>query len=449
MVVFTCQKCNSTLKKNAVEKHFSCRPFFLTCIDCLKDFRGNEYESHTSCITEAEKYGGGKAVVKQASVKQDKWLGTAQEILSEISKNPKYHKFCGLLKQASNLPRNRNKFHNFVRSAHPRIYNSEIINEIFDHLEKGKINKNEPNSSTTKLNSNSENTIENNENNLKKKKKKDKNKNENSESINELPAQNEDEIKNSKKRTLNETDFQSNEQQNGTNEKKFKHEIKKKKKNLSDNPDICEDVNNFTNKESEVEVNGNELNEETNGEKLNEETNGLKLSKKERKKLKKLQKYNAEVAEILSVQPEENPVNLEEENNVEKKKKKKKVKDEGKEAETEQSVEVSPKRKHEITDADEDIAGKKIKLNDTLTEENIQIESGKKFKWGQIIKQILENSSGNELSLKKLRKKVINEYLAQKGDDTPYEKLLGTFNKKINSTEGVKIIKDKVQLVLT
>lgn len=43
MVVFTCNKCGESLKKNAVEKHlFRCpKPPYLTCVDCLKDF---EYE---------------------------------------------------------------------------------------------------------------------------------------------------------------------------------------------------------------------------------------------------------------------------------------------------------------------------------------------------------------------------------------------------------------------
>lgn len=42
MVFFTCNKCGESLKKKDVEKHCNTRcrgPPFLTCVDCLKDFR--------------------------------------------------------------------------------------------------------------------------------------------------------------------------------------------------------------------------------------------------------------------------------------------------------------------------------------------------------------------------------------------------------------------------
>jgi cell growth-regulating nucleolar protein len=32
----------------------------LSCIDCGKDFYGDEYKAHDSCISEAEKYQGGQ-----------------------------------------------------------------------------------------------------------------------------------------------------------------------------------------------------------------------------------------------------------------------------------------------------------------------------------------------------------------------------------------------------
>lgn len=61
MVVFTCSYCGEPVKKPAVSKHYDTRcrgrnPN-LTCVDCLKDFRGTEYEAHTKCISESERYG--------------------------------------------------------------------------------------------------------------------------------------------------------------------------------------------------------------------------------------------------------------------------------------------------------------------------------------------------------------------------------------------------------
>ncbi|KAJ8980240.1 hypothetical protein NQ317_003748 [Molorchus minor] len=59
MVVFTCNNCGESLQKPKVEKHyaFACRKSkSLTCVDCFKDFRGEEYVVHTKCITEDERY---------------------------------------------------------------------------------------------------------------------------------------------------------------------------------------------------------------------------------------------------------------------------------------------------------------------------------------------------------------------------------------------------------
>ena len=62
MVFFTCNACGSSLKKNQVEKHYQSecpRCEVLSCMDCGRDFHGDEYAGHTKCISEAEKYQGG------------------------------------------------------------------------------------------------------------------------------------------------------------------------------------------------------------------------------------------------------------------------------------------------------------------------------------------------------------------------------------------------------
>ena len=43
-----------------VDKHcMQCRAcWVLTCVDCSKDFAGEEFRAHTSCMSEAEKYQG-------------------------------------------------------------------------------------------------------------------------------------------------------------------------------------------------------------------------------------------------------------------------------------------------------------------------------------------------------------------------------------------------------
>jgi len=59
MVVFSCDSCGDAIKKPKVAQHlFRCRPARLICVDCGKDFDSQSYSSHTSCISEAEKYQG-------------------------------------------------------------------------------------------------------------------------------------------------------------------------------------------------------------------------------------------------------------------------------------------------------------------------------------------------------------------------------------------------------
>ncbi|KAL8498046.1 hypothetical protein ACS0TY_021397 [Phlomoides rotata] len=58
MVWFQCEDCGDNLKKPKLPGHFrQCSAFKLSCIDCGQVFGQQEVESHTQCITEAEKYG--------------------------------------------------------------------------------------------------------------------------------------------------------------------------------------------------------------------------------------------------------------------------------------------------------------------------------------------------------------------------------------------------------
>ena len=55
MVSFVCSDCGNTLKKKAVASH-RCYSQAYSCLDCGKEFYGNDYNTHTSCISEAQKY---------------------------------------------------------------------------------------------------------------------------------------------------------------------------------------------------------------------------------------------------------------------------------------------------------------------------------------------------------------------------------------------------------
>ncbi|ORY78033.1 hypothetical protein BCR35DRAFT_305192 [Leucosporidium creatinivorum] len=56
MVSFQCETCNDTLKKPKLDQHAQRCWAVYTCIDCNVTFQGTDYRSHTSCISEDQKY---------------------------------------------------------------------------------------------------------------------------------------------------------------------------------------------------------------------------------------------------------------------------------------------------------------------------------------------------------------------------------------------------------
>ncbi|KAF2265591.1 hypothetical protein CC78DRAFT_552861 [Lojkania enalia] len=59
MVSFSCENCGDVLTKKKLDGHRGqCYGASFTCLDCMVHFEGNSYKSHTSCITEDQKYQG-------------------------------------------------------------------------------------------------------------------------------------------------------------------------------------------------------------------------------------------------------------------------------------------------------------------------------------------------------------------------------------------------------
>ncbi|GAB7359431.1 hypothetical protein MBLNU230_g6079t1 [Neophaeotheca triangularis] len=59
MVSFSCENCGDVLTKKKLDPHRNqCRGASFTCIDCMVHFNGTEYRSHTTCMSEAQKYMG-------------------------------------------------------------------------------------------------------------------------------------------------------------------------------------------------------------------------------------------------------------------------------------------------------------------------------------------------------------------------------------------------------
>ncbi|EPY53543.1 LYHRT protein [Schizosaccharomyces cryophilus OY26] len=57
MVSFCCEVCQDIVKKPKLDQHRSrCHGAYFTCIDCNTTFDGTDYRSHSSCMTEAQRY---------------------------------------------------------------------------------------------------------------------------------------------------------------------------------------------------------------------------------------------------------------------------------------------------------------------------------------------------------------------------------------------------------
>lgn len=126
MVVFACNHCGESCKKQAVEKHyaFKCRgaPIFVSCMDCQKDFRGQEFDAHIKCVTELEKYSGKDYVAKanqnKGEKKQQAWMDKVRTIASTRNDLSSSIKDALLkLSQYENIPRKQVKFKNFVKNS--------------------------------------------------------------------------------------------------------------------------------------------------------------------------------------------------------------------------------------------------------------------------------------------------------------------------------------------
>lgn len=456
MVVFTCQHCNAALKKAVVEKHCNtvCRRNpYLTCVDCLEDFRGDEYTTHTSCVSEDQRYGDKNFVPKPVAVKQNNWMEVVQACIKR-NENPKYKFIFQRLGTSSNVPRKKPKFINFLKNG-LNFRDEGLAGEIFDlfQYEFMKNNKKETKPESEEKDSSaivneSLNNSDVTESQVTKKKK-DKKRNHLSESSDII---NKDEInlngvsdsvnQGKKKKSKKDKVMQQEKSENipeeaGLNALDSKAEKDKKKKKKSN-----VDKENF--KENQIEQETDVSNVEEQDKTISTTDQQEKLSKKELKKLKKKQKYEAELKEI------EESTNVEEDSQNKQSETQEEAPEKGK-------SKKHKKRKATLSESEQD-GVKKQKVENKIPEENgvehdseITAEEPNikaKFSWEEVIKEILQKSSENELSLKRLSKKVLAEYQAIKGDRETFEQLMSKFNKKINKIPGVRILKDKAKLLV-
>nr|XP_031840354.1 cell growth-regulating nucleolar protein [Nomia melanderi] len=346
MVVFTCNHCGETLQKPKVAKHyeFQCRTApFLTCVDCFKDFRGEEYVAHTKCITEAERYGGKDYVPKvgtnKGERKQQEWINIVKTVLNSATNlsHAERH-FLNSLSKYENIPRKKVKFLNFVKNAIGQKANPTVVDSVWDKLES--VYKNNVQTTTSKQ-----------------------------------------------------------QLQNGNAHDKVddKNDVGKHQENNivenQNNENIC--------RETQNEEQQNNSNNDTNN-----------VSKKKKSKKRKANEVEGDQSVDSESNKKLNTISVED-----------------------QVVESVPKKK-----------SKSVVLSESSVNQCNEEQTNEKptFDWKDTILNVVQ--SKGEISLKKLQKKVISQYMSFCSDEVTNEKATARFNKKFKKVSGISISDGKVKI---
>eukprot|EP00931_Biecheleriopsis_adriatica_P028439 TRINITY_DN16952_c0_g1_i1.p1 TRINITY_DN16952_c0_g1~~TRINITY_DN16952_c0_g1_i1.p1 ORF type:complete len:260 (+),score=71.39 TRINITY_DN16952_c0_g1_i1:54-782(+) len=145
MVYFECQKCNETVKKPKLAKHLQmCGSWWVSCIDCNKVFGWDEWEAHTSCISEAQKYQGNLYNAKEnqnkGQVKQDSWIENVGKAIADpaSSISPQIKGLLEKLLGFDNIPRKQKPFGNFVKNS-VKIWEQSKIDAMWDVIAKANV----------------------------------------------------------------------------------------------------------------------------------------------------------------------------------------------------------------------------------------------------------------------------------------------------------------------
>ncbi|XP_041985373.1 cell growth-regulating nucleolar protein [Aricia agestis] len=410
MVVFTCGHCGESVNKPKVEKHYltKCRNRSpnLSCMDCFKDFLGNEYESHTKCITEEERYSGKgfQAKEKKGEKKQSAWVEMLQDVLDEqkdASKN--VLRIIETISKHNNTPRKKPKFINFVKNVCGHKTNPKDIDQAWDlisvKLAALSNNNNKQNGTEAKQNGDATNgnsdekeEITNGDTKLDKTAK-------------EVQSTNEDEKVNG--------DAEETKPEKLT--KKQRKEEKKRKKYEAELQSAAE-VQEENVEETKVEEVGkkgkkNRNKSESNSNEEVVETEGGKGKNKKRKRQDTVQS-NVEVNDKIA--------NIENEP-------------------------VKPKETKKKPKTDEEIEAEALCLHDQNVANGEAAEKNGKFNWHSVIISVLQKK-GNELPFKRLQKKVLSEYSEYTGDEVD-DRIADKFIKKLKSAPNVRVDKNRVLLL--
>ncbi|XP_011550107.3 cell growth-regulating nucleolar protein [Plutella xylostella] len=407
MVVFTCGHCGESVNKPKVEKHYltKCRNRSpnLSCMDCFKDFFGKEYEEHTKCITEEQRYSakGFVAKEKKGELKQNAWVEMVQSVLDEQKNAPaSVLRILNTVSKHNNTPRKKPKFINFVKNVCGHKTAPKDIDAAWDMIA-GKVAALSINNQNRNQKQNDEKPSEIEENNT----------NDDSQTIPE-----EAEVSSTSDSKLPEVvETEENQEGDGKKGKKSKKQRKEEKKQKKYEAEL-ESAAQAPEEEEEEEVKTKKGKKKNKSENVNGDANGVEDNKNKKRKRQDTVNSTASVEnDVADLQMQNLQLNVEKT-----KKKKPKVEEE---EELEESMCLH----------DQNVA---------YSEEQGRAE---KFNWHACIMSVLQKK-GNEVQFKRLQKKVLGEYAEVTGRDVD-DRIADKFIKKLRSTPNVRVDKNRVVLV--
>ncbi|XP_028347938.1 cell growth-regulating nucleolar protein isoform X1 [Physeter macrocephalus] len=407
MVFFTCNACGESVKKIQVEKHVAlCRNCeCLSCIDCGKDFWGDDYKNHVKCISEDQKYGGKgyEGKTHKGDVKQQAWIQKINELIKRPNVGPKVRELLGQISGFDNVPRKRVKFQNWMKNS-LKVHNESILEQVWNIFSEassslghwfgsggeaaaGDLAEREPVS-----------------------------KGQDQQALEQVAkpcAENNAKVASSKANDSVEEPAETKKNKRERKEERQKKRKKEKKELKLEN----HQENSKSQKPKKLKA-GQEAEQEAAGVAVFEAA-GSAGKKSQRKRSK------AECTQDGVV-----------DGDVER------------ERETETRL---GKRKQKHSEVEGDSKKKKIKLpghSEDGEPENHEAPTKGKFNWKGTIKAVLKQAPDNEITIKKLRKKVLAQYYAVTNEHhKSEEELLVIFNKKISKNPTLKLLKDKVKLL--
>ncbi|XP_047036119.1 cell growth-regulating nucleolar protein [Helicoverpa zea] len=414
MVVFTCGHCGESVQKPKVEKHYLtiCRNRNpnLSCMDCFKDFLGQDYESHIKCITEEERYSGKGFVSKEkkGEKKQNAWVEMLQSVLDEQKSAPRnVLRIIETISKHNNTPRKKPKFVNFVKNVCGQKTNPKDIDQAWDLI-------------SVKL------VALSNANNRNQNQKKDDSVAEDKKPQNGTIEETDEKSEENGIEQNGDTKENGEEQQNGEEEavdkkkltKKQKKEEKKHKKYEAELQSAAAPLPEEEEEEVESKKGKKKKNrtESMNGDE-NNQTEGKNGKNKKRKRQDTVNSVNG------NQEPMENGAEP-----------------------VEAAVAATGKTQKKKSKTEDEDAEESICLHDQNVAKIGELAvSSDKFNWHAVIISVLEKK-GNELPFKRLQKKVLGEYSEATGREVD-DRIADKFIKKLKSAPNVRVDKNRVLLI--